>query len=323
MEKLTVAIVGSHPLSREFAPWGRGIPIWLFNEAPAREGWAHGKECDALFQMHLPMIFRSKLNRHDDHYYEWLQQEHPFPIYMLEDYPDVPSAVRYPIEDIKSAFPNLTRRHREKPAKIKHYFTSSVCYALALAIMQGYERIEVYGTEFESPTEYAQQRDAFMYWVGIALGRGLEVEIVTSTGLLSEPLYGYEGTFMVDSQMIDAALRHWTEQVEVAEDALRRSEVLMQTKIETLNRATTNAARKQATLDYFKAVKRHNEILLNYGMASGILRENIRYREILDDRIRAAGGRAALKVYEYEYGTKVPEGNNHRETENSKTDRAE
>ena len=51
---------------------------------------------------------------------DWLKAEHPFPIFMQEQFPEFPSAQRFPIEDLVAGFGIA-------------YFTSSVAFALAFA----------------------------------------------------------------------------------------------------------------------------------------------------------------------------------------------
>ena len=85
----TVAIVGTHPDTRDNAPFDDpNIDIWVFNEVAGKNvkqddgsfrPWAW--RVDAVFQMHLPLIYRSLLNRSDPKHWEWLQKEQDFPVY--------------------------------------------------------------------------------------------------------------------------------------------------------------------------------------------------------------------------------------------------
>jgi hypothetical protein len=75
------------------------------------------------------------------------------------------------------------------------YFSNTVDYALALAIWEGYQEIDIYGVNMETDTEYAYQKPGVEFWVGVALGRGIKVNVhgqystimKTKDGLL----YGY------------------------------------------------------------------------------------------------------------------------------------
>lgn len=180
----TVCIVGSHPDTRALAPFDDlSQEIWVFNEA-AKADWC--KRVDAVFQLHKPVIWRSKANRNDPKHYEWLKNA-DCKIYMQDHYSDVPSSVKYPLDEVL------------KIADIR-YLTSSVAYALALAIYQGYDVIKIYGVEMESNTEYAHQRPGVALWLGVAVGRGIKVEFATNK-FFAEPLYGYEGTDTIPVEM--------------------------------------------------------------------------------------------------------------------------
>lgn len=79
----------------------------------------------------------------------------------------------------------------------QRYFTNSVCYMIALAILEGYERIELYGVNQAGLFEYMEQRRGVEFWVGYALGRGVEVFINEPSKLLKntkDQPYGYEKT---------------------------------------------------------------------------------------------------------------------------------
>ena len=179
----TVAIVGSHPAtSRTFDFDRTDCDIWVFNEALATD-WC--TRADAVFQMHKPVIWRSTQNRNDTNHYKWLSSGDTPTIYMIDQYDDVPKSERYPLNEIISTFPTA-----------KQYFTSSVAYALALAVYQGYKIIEVYGIEMETGTEYSHQRTGVAYWCGFAEGQGIFVDY-HSPQFFTAPLYGYEGDVQI------------------------------------------------------------------------------------------------------------------------------
>ena len=197
--KDTVAIVGSHPLtSKDFDFDRTDCDIWVFNEALATD-WC--KRADGVFQLHKPVIWRSSTNRNDSHHYEWLQSGDTPIIYMIDQYEDVPKSERYPLMEIMSAFPTA-----------KQYFTSSVSYALALAVYKGYKIIEVYGVEMETGTEYGHQRTGVAYWVGFAEGQGIYVDY-HSPKFFAAPLYGYEGDIQIP-------LEHYQKRMAVIEPHL-------------------------------------------------------------------------------------------------------
>ena len=172
----TVIILGSAETKTSFDFERADCDIWVFNEA-MHAAWC--KRADAVFQMHLPIIWRSSQNRNDPKHYEWLKAGDTPTIYMTDKYDDVPKSEAYPIDEVKATFPRM-------------YFTSSVAYAIALATLREYKHIEIYGVEMATSTEYWHQREGVAYWIGYAEGRGIDVKF-NSRSMLQSPLYGYEG----------------------------------------------------------------------------------------------------------------------------------
>lgn len=174
-----VAIVGSHSATRHLAPFDDpSWEIWLLNEAPMKTEiyprW------DALLQMHRPEVYASKTNWVNPGYWDWLQQDHGRPVWMIEADARVPNSRRYPIEGVLGMIPY-------------HYLRSSPALALGLAIYLGYDRIRVYGCELSSGTEYAYQATNFAFWIGFAHGRGVNLELMCWQDEFNQPIYGYEG----------------------------------------------------------------------------------------------------------------------------------
>ena len=131
------------------------------------------------------------------------------PIYVSKKWANVPNTVEYPIEEIKSKFP--------------HYFMDSFAYMFALAIHEGFERIELYGIDFRYFNELGEliwrpeagspwadfvkkhpdwNFETFMmkqhnwldethcgaFWVGLAIGKGIEV-VTSQRSSLMKPLH--------------------------------------------------------------------------------------------------------------------------------------
>lgn len=178
MKKL--AIVGSGENTRDAAPWDDlSFDIWVFNEAP-NQLWC--KRWSAVFQMHEPEIYTGH-NTKDAKHWEWLQESHGKPIYMQDADPRVPDSVRFPLEDALA----LTGFD---------YFAATFAYMAALAVLQGYERVDIHGIEL-SASEYQYQAECWRYWVGFLKGRLGAENVVLHSGLnLFESLrYGYDGNF--------------------------------------------------------------------------------------------------------------------------------
>lgn len=157
--------------------------IWVFNESMSTE-WV--KRADAVFQLHIPTIWRNPNNRNDPRHYQWLKSGNTPTIYMQEKYEDVPKALEFPKDEVLTMLPNA----KVNDGLIREVM-STPSWALAYAVYLGYERIDIYGIELDSNTEYSYQQGNFKYWVGVAVGRGIEVNVYSS--MFNAPLYGYEG----------------------------------------------------------------------------------------------------------------------------------
>ena len=100
-------------------------------------------------------------------------------VYMQEKCDEVKRSVKYPLKKVKSEFGD--------------YLTNSISYMLALAILENFEEIHLYGVNMSVNTEYSHQRPSCEYFLGIARGRGIKIHIPKESDLLkSNFLYGYE-----------------------------------------------------------------------------------------------------------------------------------
>jgi hypothetical protein len=178
-----LAIVGTHTRTRDEAPWNDAdVEIWVFNEA-AQAGWC--KRWDAVFQLHKRQVYESPKNFVRGDHFEWLQKEHGAGkvIWMQEMDKRVPDCKRYPLEAILMNVPGAHLR----------WFQSTPAYALALALFLGYKHIDLYGMDMSSNTEYGYQLPNFQFWVGVALGMGVVMNVLSNEQYFGGALYGYEG----------------------------------------------------------------------------------------------------------------------------------
>jgi hypothetical protein len=286
----TVAIVGSHPDTRSAAPFDDPrVDIWVFNEAAGQKvkqddgeykPWAW--RVNAVFQMHKPVIYRSIHNRSDPDHWEWLQKKHKFPIYMLEKDDLVPSSVKYPIDQLKAS---LSKFGQGADGEECNFVTNTISYAIALAIIQGYETILVYGVEMGSNTEYTYQRDNVAFWTGYALGRGVFLRFYSGDDMFRKPLYGYEGR--VEHTPEDFAER-------IAE---------LENEAAKLRKAKTEA--DEALYQSYKngnlneCISTAGDVATNLGLVDGALHEAMRYHYKIVD-MWAQDGSAYIDRNEFE-----------------------
>lgn len=57
------------------------------------------------------------------------------------------------------------------------YFTNTICYMIAYAMLQGAKEIAFYGVNQAGSHEYAEEKGGVEYWIGMAVGRGIKVTI--------------------------------------------------------------------------------------------------------------------------------------------------
>ena len=151
--------------------------------------------------------------------------------------------------------------------------TSSVAYAIALAIHRGYERIELYGAEMETNTEYGHQRQGVAFWVGVAVGKGIEV-IHKSDTFWNQPLYGYEGNTRVEMDHYRQRITHLSEKR--AEVEAKHIEF-----VDAINRLISNFVKDyktdQSQLDAL--ITQAGQTAHDFGMIDGALQSNEQYLE--------------------------------------------
>jgi hypothetical protein len=173
-----IAIVGSHPDTSHNAPFqDETFEIWAMNTSAMTF-----PRCDVAFQMHTRPGFECKGER----YMEWLRTR-PL-VWMRHKFQDIPGAKRYPF---KKVF-DLTQNVLQGQAQLEelHFFTSSMSYMLALAILQEVQELSIYGFGLQVPGEYREQLGGVTFWLGIAAGRGMKIEIHCMDWLFQRPLYG-------------------------------------------------------------------------------------------------------------------------------------
>lgn len=186
MNNKTIAIAGFSTTTLPALKESKADEIWTLNHAFVMD-WAFPR-FDRVFEIHkLSWALRKgeyKLTKYRD----WLSKEHPFPIYMQKKYKNIPSSVRYPVEEVNDLiFGKLIR-----DGKRNLYYTSSFGYMLGLAILEKVKRVEIYGVDMTNDTEYNYQKPAGEFMIGVALGHGLEVVLQPNSALCQAQLYGYD-----------------------------------------------------------------------------------------------------------------------------------
>jgi hypothetical protein len=101
------------------------------------------------------------------------------PVYMQRHWDIIPKSEAYPLQDVITKFGN--------------YFTNSVSYMIALAIMEGATEIGCFGVDMATGSEYGPQRPSCEFFLGIAAGLGILLTIPPTADLLKTKfLYGFQ-----------------------------------------------------------------------------------------------------------------------------------
>jgi len=256
----SLAIVGSHPDTRENAPYDDpDYEIWLFNEAPQKPEIY--KRWDACLQIHLPEVYSSETNWVNKDHWKWLQQDHgpDKRIFMQEVDPRVPNSVRYPLEEVLSLVPYK-------------YLRSSPAMALALGIYSGFKDIWLYGSELSSNTEYTYQAINYAFWIGFAHGYGVNLHMECwHNEFFDQPIYGYEGELQIDREYFEQMYHEHETIWKAKQNALKKLQ-------EKLDRAIIDA-------EFDKAGELSLQVetaAMNTGEVYGAMTEAKRYSERTD-----------------------------------------
>jgi hypothetical protein len=185
----TVQILGTAPNLHHTLPledkerWGcnsPGIYTRRWRDGDLLHSWTR------WFNMHSR---RHMLSTYRDWYLWYGDQVAPKRIVLQEVQPDIPVSEAFPKDAIMQHFGT-------------RYFTNSASWFIALAIYEGFERIELSGFMLRRDTQHDFERPCFFYWVEEARKRGIEVVLpadleVSPPGNPDDytgPLYGYETT---------------------------------------------------------------------------------------------------------------------------------
>lgn len=175
-----VAIIGFTPTRNE-APWAD----------PTFEKWT----CNNL---HLHLQPNQQWDRlYDLHDYKTISGDKPHeaflrqtdkPVYVWQPRPEWPSAIPFPKQQVLDSFGN--------------YFTNSISWMVAHAILEGVTELHIYGVDLAQGTEYAQQRPSCEHMLGIAQGRGIKIFIPQTSDLLKTgALYGADDDSFIYAKM--------------------------------------------------------------------------------------------------------------------------
>jgi len=191
----TVRIMGMAPNLGATPPPLLGEEVWLSN-------WHYGynqrlpralEEWTRYFNLHSR---KHQIETYPDGYKWYQKQDGTRPIYFQKVDPTIPGCIAFPGP--------LLQEHFKTSDKPQRFFTFTGAWLMALAMHEGFERVELWGFELRSTKPaYKWERPCFFYWVKQLQDAGIEVMIPPELDMTRDteagdpnayvgPLYGYE-----------------------------------------------------------------------------------------------------------------------------------
>lgn len=152
----------------------RGVEMWSVNTGHACFSEDQLKRFTRWFQLHPRSEFEANNQDRPEHL-QWLCSC-GIPVYMEDEWVDIPTSVRYPRQEIVQKFGI-------------DYFTSSIAYMIALAMYENFDEIHLYGVDMPSETEYYHERPCVEFWLGCAHRQGIKIVIPECCPLLKGKRY--------------------------------------------------------------------------------------------------------------------------------------
>jgi hypothetical protein len=212
--------------------------------------------------MHKPEVYASEANWVNSKHWPWLQEDHGNGlfgrkrIWMIDRDERVPNSVRFPIEQVMALIPFP-------------YMRSSPALALGLAIVMGYKHIALYGSELSSNTEYRYQAINYAFWIGYALGHGVDIDLQCwHSEFYEQPIYGYGGETQIERDYF----RRRAEDHKVVWNLREKAYDKVRDKLNQhiFNNEYDKAGEMSLNLE---------EVALSWGESYGMMSEALRYSE--------------------------------------------
>lgn len=168
-----LAIVGGMPLRHALPFDDPDLEVWSCNLVLSLDRQQRLR-ADRWFELH-PMSVQSKNDM------AWIR-DNPRPLYTLDHEPAFTGSLRFPIEAVESL-------------GYADYFSCTFSYQIALAILEGFEEIGLYGVDlvYGSDREREVELPSVAYWLGLFQGHGGRLVFPEHSSTLHHPhRYGYE-----------------------------------------------------------------------------------------------------------------------------------
>jgi hypothetical protein len=118
------------------------------------------------------------------------------PVYMQQHWDQVPQSCTYPLADVAQVFGSQLGWFHQTfdgtQPSYDVYLTNTISYMMALAILEGFEEIHVYGVDMAVSSEYGVQRPSCEFFLGYIVGKGIKLYLPPQCDLLkARTLYAY------------------------------------------------------------------------------------------------------------------------------------
>ncbi len=183
-----VQLIGTCPMNIGKTPaLAEGVERWCCNDPRTyvRIGFPQAlKTWTRWFNVHRP----AHIEKRHPNFTRWAREQY-LPIYTLEADATIPGNVIFPGLQLIARFDD-------------NFFTHQAAWLVALAMAEGFERIELWGYQFGAGTmrtaltehKYAFERPCITYWLARAKQMGIEVVAPPEAKLFAKKfIYGYEG----------------------------------------------------------------------------------------------------------------------------------
>ncbi len=117
------------------------------------------------------------------------------PVFMHEHYEDIPASVPFPKALIEQRFNRYLPALPDGGVRLggESYQSTSVTWMIALALLEDFSEIHIYGVDMVTDEEYGYQRPCCEYWIGLAAGLGKRLVIPADSALCTQEwVYGYQ-----------------------------------------------------------------------------------------------------------------------------------
>ena len=168
---MKIGILGSAPSSINLAPYDD--PTWhLWGCSEGCAQFVGQRKIAAWFEIH-----DWPFSRWQKDYQDFLKRQKI--VYTASHVPELTNSTLYPKEEMIEKYG-------------KYFWTCSPAYMLAYAIDQKPEEIGIWGIDMAAADEWAYQRPACHYFIGIAQALGIKITVPSESDLLKPPaMYGF------------------------------------------------------------------------------------------------------------------------------------